>query len=130
LRTAELRIGVCCVSRRPLLVSTPFRDDLLRQGHKEQVLELLCCLPIHPLGPTDYFGLKGTVLYSPPPIKRSTGEFRPPRVDNRRPRTASVARQLKTRTKIIIGVVFSQKTRTQGGRYCKTRGRTEFIVDR
>jgi hypothetical protein len=33
LRTAELRIGigVCCVSRRPVLVSTPFRDDLLRQ---------------------------------------------------------------------------------------------------
>ena len=78
LRTAELRIGVCCVSRRPLLVSTPFRDDLLRQGHKEQVLEFLCCLPIHPLGPTDYCGLKGTVLYSPPPIKRSAGEFRLP----------------------------------------------------
>ena len=46
LRTAELRIGVCCVSRRPLLVSTPFCDDPLRQGHKEQVLELV--LPAHP----------------------------------------------------------------------------------
>jgi hypothetical protein len=35
LRPAAARMGVCCVCRQPLLVSTPFRDDPLRQGHKE-----------------------------------------------------------------------------------------------
>jgi hypothetical protein len=41
------------------------------------------------------------------------------------------ARQLKTKTnKKHRRRVFAEKTRTRGGRYCKTRNRTEFIVDR
>jgi hypothetical protein len=40
-----------------------------------------------------------------------------------------LARQLELKKN--IGVVFSQKkTRTRGGRYCKTRDRTELKADR
>jgi hypothetical protein len=36
----------------------------------------------------------------------------------------------KTKPKSAIGVVFSaEKTRTRGGRYCKTRDTTELTVD-
>jgi hypothetical protein len=43
LRAAEICIGVWCVGDWPVLVSAPFRDDLLWQRDEKQVFELLRC---------------------------------------------------------------------------------------
>jgi hypothetical protein len=61
-----------------------FRDDLLRQRHKEQVLEFLCCLP------STHLVQRITAAYQalccgPPTIECSAGELRPPLVDKKRP---------------------------------------------
>jgi hypothetical protein len=60
-----------------MLISAPFRDDLLWQRRDEkQVFELLRCLSFDPLGPVNHCRLEGTVLCGPPAtVERCAGKL-------------------------------------------------------